>query len=536
MAVTRTAFLSRTRSEISARWHAPTPALPIDIFRVLVGLLSAAYFLRLFLDAADISGPDGLIDHELTSQIFWYTRFGFFRPGMSTAEFQAIFACASLASLALAAGWRSKLMAAFMFVVAVSAYRWNFLVIYVDDGIMHLAIFWMLLLPIGRTLVLGEWLRDRNAAVDRWSGAMVPGGPVRAFLVSLTLVYVVAGMWKWTSPMWRSGTALYAVLQTPIAWTPELWKPSHFPFISAADYMTLILEPLFPLMFILRTNHKLKWALLPAMIGFHVGIIATMKVPFANVACLAAIAIIFRNEIMLIVQRKRQVAVYATTTRASGFCAVGSVAFVTVLTLAMMGEAAVPAWRGSNRADERVTARTRSTAHAGFLGTQHNPFYVPLYAIGIAQSYRLFDWIDDRNFGVRYDITMSSPASGPRHIDPESVFPSSIRGVLLQTYIHDVTWGSIPRDRADELKMALYSRFADRYCKGYPGTAEIAVSSAVSRVSLATAERFPAPTPLMSFRCAERRAQVTFARLGHDRVFATAATGADWRLIPVNGR
>jgi hypothetical protein len=35
----------------------PIEALPLDIFRVLVGLLVFAYFLRTFLEAEDFSGP-----------------------------------------------------------------------------------------------------------------------------------------------------------------------------------------------------------------------------------------------------------------------------------------------------------------------------------------------------------------------------------------------------------------------------------------------------------------------------------------------
>src|SRR6185503_2205361 len=138
--------MKQTFLRLRERWYRPVPALPIDVFRILVGLLSTVYFVHLALQTGDISSPDGLIDHSLTRNIFWYTKMGLFQPGISANELRAIFSLAAAASLALAAGWRPKLMAALMFVVAVSAYRWNFLVIYVDDAIMHLAIFWMLLL------------------------------------------------------------------------------------------------------------------------------------------------------------------------------------------------------------------------------------------------------------------------------------------------------------------------------------------------------------------------------------------------------
>lgn len=507
------------------RWRASVPALPIDIFRVLVGMLSAVYFTHLALETADFSSPGGLIDHGLVREIFWYTRYGLFRPGITAAQFQLIFALAALASLMLAAGWRPKLMAAFMFSIAVSAYRWNFLVIYVDDGIMHLAIFWILLLPVGRTLVLSELIRDRSAALERWRRTMVSGGAVRAFLVSLSLVYVVAGMWKWTSPMWRSGTALFAALQTPIAWAPSMWSVGQLPFIAAADYITLLLEPAFPLMFVLKRNHPAKWALLVMMIGFHLGIIATMKVPYANIACLAAIPVIFRDELMGLINRRRKYAPLAVPTFAGNFCAAGSITFVTVLTLAMMGEAAVPHWRGPTRAEESTPVAS-AAKQTGFLGTNHNPMYLPLWAIGIAQSYRLFDWIDDRNFRVRYDAAEVGADGSRRAIPAEDVFPMSIRGVLLQTYLHDVTWGRIPRERADDLKIALFTRFAHRYCKARDPQGDVVVFAAVGRVPVADPAPLPPPTPFLKFSCAGDHAWLAFARLDKDRI----ATFADPRM------
>ena len=507
------------------RWRRDVPALPIDIFRVLVGILSAVYFAHLAIETADFSSPGGLIDHGLVREIFWYTQYGLFRPGITEAQFQLIFGMAAAASLLLAAGWRPKLMAAFMFVIAVSAYRWNFLVIYVDDGIMHLAIFWILLLPVGRTLVLADFVRDKSAAVERWRRIVVPGGAVRAFLVSLSLVYIVAGMWKWTSPMWRSGTALFAALQTPIAWAPSMWNVGQLPFIAAADYVTLILEPAFPLMFVLKRNHPAKWALLVMMVGFHLGIIATMKVPYANIACLAAIPVIFRDELMSLLNRGRKYVPLEVPTFAGNFCAAGSIAFVTVLTLAMMGEAAVPHWRGPSRAEE--SAGSTSTARqAGFLGTNHNPMYLPLWAIGIAQSYRLFDWIDDRNFRVKYDASKILADGTRRAIDAEELFPMSIRGVLLQTYLHDVTWGKIPRDRADDLKIALFTRFAHRYCKSNDTQGDIVVFAAVGRVPVADPVPLPPPTPFLKFSCSGERAWLAFARLDRDRI----ATFADPRM------
>jgi len=158
----------------------PTDALPLDIFRVLVGLLTFIYFLQTFLEARDFSGPDGLIDHELSQKIFWFTRIGLFPPDSSLLFFQTIFLIACLCSWAVILGYRVKIFAAILYLIAVSTYRWNFLVMYVDDSIMHLALFWLLLLPVGRTLVLSEWRADRKEAWQRWKHATAPGFAVRS--------------------------------------------------------------------------------------------------------------------------------------------------------------------------------------------------------------------------------------------------------------------------------------------------------------------------------------------------------------------
>jgi len=534
--------MSQAARNLSSRWHAPTHALPVDLFRVLVGLVSFAYFGHLFAQSLDFSSPDGLIDHALTQRIFWYTQLGLFNSSMSAGAFEAVFLIASVASLALAAGYRPRLMASFAFVVAVSAYRWNFLVIYVDDGIMHLMLFWIIMLPVGRTLVLREWQHEGSGAIERWKREMVPGGAVRALLVSLALVYVVAGAWKWTSPMWRDGTALYAALRTPIAWHPEFWGPQHITPLVFANYFTLVLEPLFPLMFVLPVNHRIKWALLPALIGFHVGIIATMRVPYANVACLAASVIVFRHEIMRLLTRASESAPARPVAPQPGLCCRMSLAFVALLALAMAGDAAVPAWRGPTRPDhsadsvgkESVRDHTpRREARVGFLGTQHNPLYSVLWLAGIAQSYRLFDWIDDRNFHIHYEITERRPDGSVRFIPPAALFPQSIRAVLLQTYMHGVTWARIPDEHSDDLKIALYKRFARRFCRTERMTGVIEVGASVARVSRRSNDVLPAAQIQASFSCNAGGAQMRYVRSGGDERFATA-NSARARTIEVS--
>src|SRR5690349_12955458 len=59
----------------------PVRALPVDVFRALIGALSFVYFARTLAESQDYANPQGLIDHDLIFAIFPATRIGLFQPG-----------------------------------------------------------------------------------------------------------------------------------------------------------------------------------------------------------------------------------------------------------------------------------------------------------------------------------------------------------------------------------------------------------------------------------------------------------------------
>ncbi len=167
---------------------------------------------------------------------------------MPIGVLRSVFLLACVASILVIIGYQTKADAAVLFVVAVSALRWNILVVYVDDAIVHLVFFWLILLPVGTTLSLQGWLENGTGALDVWYAATVPGASVRFFLANMALVYVTAGAYKFTSPMWLNGTALHAILKLDIAWTPDFWGLRYRWILRVGSYWALIVEPLLALM------------------------------------------------------------------------------------------------------------------------------------------------------------------------------------------------------------------------------------------------------------------------------------------------
>jgi hypothetical protein len=366
-----------------------------------------------------------------------------------------------------------------LFVLAVSAYRWNFIVMYVDDAIMHLLLFWLLLLPVGHTLVLGAWWRQRRGCLAAWCQVRVPGVSLRCFLANVGLIYLVAGLWKFESALWREGFAVYAILRLPIAYTPDFWGPEALPLLRVANYLFLVLEPLLPFLLTQRRGHLLKWCGLVVQFGFHLGIIATLRIPFANLALMATAVLFFRQDIMHGLSR-----FYAGNdavrerphSRWSGRLALS---LLVLLTLAMMRRLPV-------------------------VGEIHKPAYAILWMAGMAQDYQLFNWIDRKNYVVRYRLEMTSVAAPPQALAPSMLFPRMIRAVLIQSYLHNVRWMAVPRAHRPDLKRSILTRLAQRFCRLHPMPGRLTAWSRIQRIRPTNADLTQGIERLvMSFECTE---------------------------------
>ncbi len=464
-----------------AMFTRPVDALPLDIFRICVGLVVLAYFARTFLEVSNFSGPDGFLDHELIVEMYWFTEIGIFRHWMGVEWFYAAFGIAIVSCVPLILGYRVKLFAVVLYIIAVSTYRHNFIVMYVDDAIMHLLLFWMLVLPVGRTLVIGEWLSDKRLAWERWKGVTVPGASLRCFFWNLILLYLVAGLWKWTSPMWLDGTALYVVFKLPVSYFHEFWGAEHIPLLKIFNYATLVLEPLVPLMFFLKRGSHLKYILLAAFIGLHMLSALTLNIPYANIACAATAVLIFREELMSWLTGS-----YAERSRTRerlGLSGAVALFMVTTLTLAMISSISLLNWRTAPREAISTEITTRNDrphlidGRVDGLDSMQMTFFGALWVMGIAQQYQLFNWIDHRNYATHYSVAVDG-----NQTDPDAMFIRSLRGVLLDFYIHDITWLRIPPERRTELRSSILNRTAARYCRKQRPVGVVEARSSLERI------------------------------------------------------
>ncbi len=471
---------------------APLPALPLDIARILIGGVLFVYFVNALRQTRDFTDPDGLIDHRLVARLLPPTRIGLFQPGMPGVLLRAVHLAACAASLLVVAGHHPRAAAAFLFLAAVSTYRWNVLVAYLDDAMIHIFCLWLVLLPVGGTLTLPSVLeRGWSAAAADWLSATAPGAAPRLFLANMALVYLVAGAYKFASPMWRDGSAMHAALRMPIARAPGFWTPSWRAPLRLVTRAALVLEPLFALVFVLPDGSLLKWALLAGAVAFHLGIALTLKIPYSNAIMLAALAIPFGPEIMggLGAEGAAAPGLVPPEGAAAGIAPLEAVAVALVALIAVN-----LVWEAANTG-LRLRERYSSTGW-------DNPARALLWAVGIFQSYRLFDWVDERNYHVRFEVTAIADDGDPTDLDPDALFPRSMRHLLLQSYLVGNIWLRMSPDRLRAVRRSLLERHARRYARTHPDAGTIEVVAIVQRVTrvnldLTRDER----RPLMRFTC-----------------------------------
>jgi len=424
--------------QLKDRFSSPVAAAPVDLFRIGAGLLVIVYYIRLFLEFPLYTSENGILDHELHREIFWFSKLTLFYPGSPAFYKWGLLLTGFAGALMLFAGWRPKLGAAVSWIIAVSVHRWNFAVINLDDSSITLLLWWCLFLPIGNTFTYktftgrSDWRREAHLTVD--------GFFVRAYFCNLFIYYLTAGLTKLTSALWREGLALYVVLNLPLARTKGLWSPDHITMLWFGNHLTTILEPLFPFILFLPKGHPVKYLGGITWFFFHLAIPITIGVPYANCGLILALLLVFHGEIG---DHLRKRAGGAEQPRRLNWKAPRGtrsliVAYLLTLTLAMQKNVPV-------------------------LDAVWEPAMATLYLGGVAQEYHLFDWIDRFNWTIEHDIEVSPDGKEPFMVTSDEMFEKSVRGFIVQSYLLPMRWMRVPRPLTGEMRNGILKRSAQRF-------------------------------------------------------------------------
>ena len=475
------------------RIAAPVQAIPVDLFRISAALVVFGYLVRLFIEAPLFHTKDGLLDHQIIRDVFWFTSQPLFSETHPLWLTQGWIALAGILTLGIIIGWHPRKCAFGAYVIVVCSIRHRFLIVSVDDVIIHLLLFWLFVLPIGTTLTLR---RGNGPAREQ----LVPGGAVRLFACNIALIYFVAGISKWGSEMWLDGSALFAIMSVRPGWFSNVITLDWLPPLQVLNYLALLIEPFLAAIPFLRTGHAIKKMLGLLLVGLHVFIIASLDVVFANLGCMAALPILFREELMRHTSRS-----LPDTGRWRSIDTFAAVVLIFIFG-AMTCSLTQRNWRKPSAENKLAEVEKDLPSMAG--GPEQLFFFGGLWMVGLIQQYRLLDWIDDRNFAVRVHIEETLDSGPSYEVHEYALVPPGMRSSLTLSYLLGATWLPIPPDQMPDLRYSILKGLAHRYAQSSDQNGRITVMVTRYRITPYIPKKPPEPKLLMEFRCKNGSAHI----------------------------
>ena len=268
--------------------------------RIAFGGLSVVYLLGLLpYVEAQFSGLGWLRDiQQIAVQNGGSWSLFFIQAGaQATTLAYAIVWMGIIAAFMLMIGWQSRLAAFITWLVWVSLWNRNPLLLDGDDAILKLMCFYLMLSSCGNCWSVDACLQIKPQQVSVW--------PLRLIQFQIALIYFVSGWVKFHSPEWLDGTIMQYVLIHPQYSRWDGWSFIDNPLLSgvlvALAGFIRWWELLFP--FLLINAHSRKISLLIGIL-FHVGLLFTMNLRWFPVIMLSLYPALLSNSSFIRLEEK----------------------------------------------------------------------------------------------------------------------------------------------------------------------------------------------------------------------------------------
>jgi Vitamin K-dependent gamma-carboxylase len=267
--------------------------------RIAFGGLSAIYFVNFFPFVETQFSSSGWLTN--TGQIAqqnggsWSL---FFIPKDFDGSYlaYAILSLGTLSAILFMLGWKSRIAACVTWIVWVSLWNRNPLLLDGDDAVLKVMCFYLMLSPCGNS-----WSID---ACYQSIPQLAPVWPLRLIQFQIALIYFVSGWVKFYSQEWQDGTVLPYVLIHP---QYSLWQgvlnvnnKIFSVFLTwLADFIRWW-ELLFPFLLL---NYSLRKLCIMIGILFHIGLLLTMNLRWFPLIMLSLYPALLANSGFLSVEQ-----------------------------------------------------------------------------------------------------------------------------------------------------------------------------------------------------------------------------------------
>jgi hypothetical protein len=256
-------------------WFGRISARPLGAFRIAFGLIC---LLNLALLAAD---PDewltdiGYLQGQEARELAGGLRLSVLQWVQSPAAVRLFLAGTAAVAVLLTLGWRTRVMAALLYLGNLSIHHRNLLACSGADALLVCASFYLMLSPCGAAYSLDARRRTRRRGDGPAEPLIVPWAQ-RLLQLQVALLYFMTALLKAGGTTWTDGTALHYVLgNTEYArWTFGL---TRYPLlINVLTLGALFVE--FALAFLLWFRSTRPYAIAAGVL-LHGGIMLTVNIP-----------------------------------------------------------------------------------------------------------------------------------------------------------------------------------------------------------------------------------------------------------------
>lgn len=264
-------------------WFKPIDVRQFALLRIAFGYLTAVYLVQLLpFIPAHFSAASWFADTPLPPVLNWgsWSLFSLPIDHYAIPYAYAILTLGISAAIAMMIGWQTRLTTATAWIILVSLWNRNPLLLDGDDAVLKVMLFYLLFAPCGHA-----WSIDARHTPQPQRSAI---WPLRLIQFQIALIYFVSGWVKFHSTEWLNGTVLQYVLSHPHYARFNLGALFDAPlFSNLLAAITVFIrwwELLFPLLLL---NRYARWLCLLIGILFHIGLLIFMNLRWFPLIMLA---------------------------------------------------------------------------------------------------------------------------------------------------------------------------------------------------------------------------------------------------------
>lgn len=281
-------------------WFRVIDARQYAALRILFGGLSCIYFSELlpYVDSQfSRLGWLGNIQQIINQNGGTWSIFFINEDWNSSKIAHLIIGSGILASILMMIGWQSRYSTFITWLIWVSLWNRNPLILDGDDALLKIMCFYLMLSPSGNCWSVDAYLHKTNQKVGVW--------PLRLIQFQIALVYFVSGWVKFYSIEWDEGTIMQYVLIHPEYSRWNGWLLTDYPLINkilaGLAWFIRDWELLFPIL--LLNIHTRKLSIIVGLL-FHTGLLLTMHLRWFPVIMISLYPALISNKFFVDVEKK----------------------------------------------------------------------------------------------------------------------------------------------------------------------------------------------------------------------------------------